>query len=207
MEYLRVAVCDDDKAQVSVIERLLEQIATAKLIELEILVFYDGETLKKYYMQGNTCDIVYLDIEMKEMNGIDAAKFIRSIDLEVIIIYVSGYENYMLKLFEVEPFRFIKKPIDSKYFEKTFYKAYQKIVNNPVYYEYRYNKMFRKVLIKDILYFESQGRVVFINLVNGEQNKFYGKLDLVEKTLYKCKVPFLRIHQSYLINSNFAHRF
>lgn len=60
--------------------------------------------------------------------------------------------------------------------------------------------MIYKILLKDIIYFESKGRIVNILLNTGETKEFYGKLDNVEKTLCNTKIPFLRIHQSYYVN-------
>lgn len=137
---------------------------------------------------------------MSSMDGIEAAHYIRQTDPEVIIIFISGYDNYYLQLFEVEPFRFIKKPINEIKFQEIFYKAYEKNIRNPIFFYYKYKKMIHKVLIKEILYFESKGRTVSIILSNCQNKVFYGKLDNVEKTLSDIKVPFLRIHKSYYVN-------
>ena len=57
---------------------------------------------------------------MSGKNGIEAAKSIRRLDRDVLLIYVSSYETYFMQLFEVEPFRFIKKPIKETEFEEAF---------------------------------------------------------------------------------------
>lgn len=200
MKHLNIAICDDDNLQVSLVEKLIEKAAASKFISVDIEAFYDGITLKHHYDQGNRFDIIYLDIEMGGVDGIEAARYIRLIDPEVIIIYISGYDNYYLQLFEVEPFRFIKKPVDEKRFRDVFYKAYEKYIRNPIYFTYKYKKMMHKVLLKDILYFESKGRIVTIVQRQDQNRIFYGKLDSVEKALANTKVPFLRIHKSYYVN-------
>lgn len=200
MKSLKIAICDDDKLQTSIIEKLVEEIAAKKFVKVDVSVFYDGITFNDYYKRNNYFDIIYLDIEMNKMNGIKTAQYIREINPEVIIIFISGYENYFLQLFEVEPFRFIKKPIDSKKFDEIFCKAYDRIMQQPINFTYQYKKLIYKILLKDIIYFESKGRIVNIFLNTGEIKEFYGKLDNVEKTLCNTKIPFLRIHQSYYVN-------
>lgn len=197
---LRIGICDDDKSIAAELEKNIVDITAKKLLDCNIDVFYDGSTLKEYMDQGNMYDIIYLDIEMKKMNGIEVAKYIRNVDDVVVLIYVSSYDSYLMDLFQVEPFRFIKKPIKKLYFEEVFLKAYQKVIDKCAYFYYRYNKMDYKVLVRDILYFESKGRTVRIVMSSGDIRKFYGKLDEAEKMLLKGKIPFLRIHQSYLVN-------
>lgn len=200
MKSLKIAICDDDSLQTSIIETLIEEIALKKFIKIDISVFYDGITLKDYYKSHNNFDIIYLDIEMDKMNGIKTAQYIREINPDVIIIFISGYENYFMQLFEVEPFRFIKKPIDSQKFNDIFCKACERIMQQPIYFTFQYKKMLHKILLNEIMYFESKGRIVNIILSNGEKKEFYGKLDNVEKSLHNVKIPFLRIHQSYYVN-------
>ena len=102
----------------------------------------------------------------------------------------------------MEPFRFIKKPVDENLFISYFQKAYEKIIREDAYFEYKFNKTLHKVLLKNIIYFESSGRTINIYCKDGD-GKFYGKLNAIENELSNGKVPFLRIHQSYLVNFNY----
>ena len=68
-----------------------------------------------------------------------------------------------MQLFEVEPFRFIKKPIKETEFEEVIDFAYERIIEEDAYFEYKYNKTVGKVLIRKIMYFESAGRIVNIH--------------------------------------------
>lgn len=146
MKSLKIAICDDNSLQTSIIESLVEEIASSKFVKVDVSVFYDGIAFKEYYEVHNSFDIIYLDIEMDKMDGIKTAQYIREINPDVIIIFISGYENYFLQLFEVEPFRFIKKPIDPKKFNEVFCKAYERIMQQPVNFTYQYKKMIYKIL-------------------------------------------------------------
>lgn len=199
---LNIAVCDDDLIFASMIENILLEISETRFIEVCVEVYSDGQELWRAISSGKTYQILYLDIEMVCMNGIDVAKKIREIDRETIIIYISNYDNYLMDLFEVEPFRFLRKPIDKELFLDYFKKAYEKIIDEDAYFEYKFNKISYKVLMKNIMYFESNGRVIKIHCEDWE-GKFYGKLKRIEEELARGRITFLRIHQSYLVNYNY----
>lgn len=200
---IRIAICDDEIRITSEIEEILLQLCDSNRIETDISVFFDGQTLEDSILSGKQFDLIYLDIEMKTRNGIEAAKNIRKIDQNVLLIYISIYENYMKELFEVDAYRFISKPIDKKIFEKYFLKAYERLYSCAIYYEYQYKKEIFKVLIGEIVYFESKARTIKIILSDGREEKFNGKLNDVERKLINNKINFLRIHQSFLVNYQF----
>lgn len=202
---LRIAICDDDVILATKIESLLLEISRNELIDTEIEVYSDGSELWEDIVKGIEYDLIYLDIEMIKLDGIKVAKNIREKNLNVLIIYISIHENYFIELFEVEPFRFIKKPVDETILKSYFEKAYERIIHNDVYFEYRFNKITYKIPIKDILYFESSGRVITIYYRNGN-GKFYGKMNQIEKQLQNCKIKFLRIHQSYLVSFRYIEK-
>lgn len=202
---LKIAICDDDVAMTSSIEELLLNITKRQKIDADIEVFFDGSSLCHDIKNGNKFDLIYLDIKMKKLDGIDTAKIIREYGLESIIIYISSYDSYLRQLFEVEPFRFLDKPINKKQFLTYFNKAYQKIITNSALYQYKFNKEVYRVPIREIMYFESDNRIVYI--VTGQnKDRFYGKLNAVEQSIKKSKIVFLRIHQSYLVNYSYIKR-
>ena len=113
---LNIAICDDDLIFASKIETLLLQISQNRFIEMSIDVYSDGYELWNEISSGKEYELLYLDIEMVRLNGIDVAKKIREINIDSVIIYISGYDNYFIDLFEVEPFRFIRKPVNENIF-------------------------------------------------------------------------------------------
>lgn len=98
---LRIAICDDDKILVTQIEEMLNRYLDKKMIDRYIEIFYDGASLERIYEKGDRFDIIYLDIEMSGKNGIEAAKSIRRLDRDVLLIYVSSYETYFMQGCEI----------------------------------------------------------------------------------------------------------
>ena len=197
---LKIAICDDDFKFAGSLESLIMAESLKLCIRVETEVFADGKTLVEHIRSGECYGLIFLDIEIEEVDGISAARFIRQMDRSVLLIYISGYDNYLKELFEVEPFRFLSKPLDNELFCRYYKEACQRIGETEIFYQYTFNKKIHKVSLKDIVYFESRNRVIHIFFSDGHYECFYGKLNNVEKEIESSRIYFLRIHQSFLVN-------
>lgn len=196
---INIAICDDDIHTTGRMERLIQKIAKQNFCLLDIEVFWNGESLVDAVKRGLYFDIIYLDIEMDKEDGISAAKKIREYDKNVRIIYVTSHENYVMESFSVRPFRYLVKPVNEQQMEECFKAVCEDISCEDFYFRYGFQRVNYKVPIKDILYFESNKRKV--SIITGEEIfEFYGKLNEIEYSLKNCKVSFLRVHQSFLVN-------
>lgn len=201
---LNIAICDDEPVIAHQIESFLLDIQKSHSIKIDILdVFYHSSELANSLSLEKSYDIIYLDIEMPQKNGIELAQLIREKNFNSLLIYVSGYEQYFKQLFEVETFRFIKKPINKEIFDKYFFEALEKAEKNNIFFDFKYKHSFYKIPINNIVYFESQGRYIIIHLSDNTTCNLRSKLHVIEIQIYKLSIPFLRIHQSYLINYNY----
>lgn len=133
---IEIAICDDEIIITSKIENTLVQLSEEMGIKVEIDVFYDGKTLVNYIKSGKKYDLIYMDIEMTEQNGISAANEIREIDKKVFLIYITSYESFAKDVFEVNAYRFITKPIDWKFFRKCFEAVKDELTVQPHYFRY-----------------------------------------------------------------------
>lgn len=204
---IQIAICDDDMTTTSQIEEYIRQIEIEQHIQVQCRIFFDGKSFMQNVESGEVYDLIYLDVEMPLMKGLDAAKKLREMEISSLIIYISNYETYCESMIETEPFRFLRKPInDVDLFRKYFMSAYKKLENRNEYYTYSYKKIHHKININDIMYFESNNRKICIHTNgNQENNTFYGQLDKVEKELESKSCTFIRIHQSYLVNSTYIN--
>ena len=196
---INVAICDDVIATTGKIETMLQNIAKRNFIPIDTDVFWEGGHLVASVEMGNSFDIIFLDIEMGQEDGITVARRIRKIDKKVLIVYVTSHENYMMESFEIRPFRFLIKPVSEEQMENCFQAAYEDISSTDSYFRYSYQRISHKIPIGEILYFESNRRKVKI-VTEKENFELYGKLNDIEKSLERSKVAFLRVHQSFLVN-------
>ena len=197
-----IAICDDDKAICAEFESIFSSYLSKKTVSLEI--YYSGEELINQIYEGAHFDLIYLDIELHAMNGVEVGKIIRDEikNDNVQLVYISAKQQYAMELFDTRPLNFLVKPLKKTRIIETLHKAMQ--------LEMKLNKTFPvkngmetiRVPYGEIIFFESDNRKLIIKTVNKEYT-MYGKLNDIE-----VNVPdfFVRIHQSYLINSLYIKR-
>lgn len=200
---VRVVICDDEKSTCSEIEQRLRLFAFEKCIKLEVDVFFDGGTLTEYLKREKAPDILFLDIELPGMNGVEVGKYIRDIlkNTDMFLVYISSKQEYALELFQNQPFDFLIKPIKKERLYHTMDKIFSIIGKNECNFEYKNQGNSYRITYKNILYFQSDGRKINI-IMEKEIASFYGKLSEIEQMCPNGL--FLRIHKSYLINMHHA---
>lgn len=204
---INIAICDDSVLMTGRLEQMLLEIAEEQHLKIDCKVFFDGSTLVHSIIHQNNCfELIFLDIEMKTMSGIQAASILREMDIASLIVYVSAYEKYLKDILSTQPFSFISKPVNQDELRNIFLSAYKKICKSVTYYTFTYKKNMLKIPLNQIIYFESYNRMVFIHPSKANSlsfNQFYGKLNDVETQIANTNNRFLRIHQSYLINFDY----
>lgn len=200
----KIAICDDIIPTTSEIEELLNRIGAEQNYHLDIDIFFDGLTLIQKIKSGISYDVIYLGIEMKLLDGIHTGRLLRNLNAPSLLIYISAYERYYKQLFEVEPFRFLLKPIDHALFKQYFLAACRRLEKKALFFPFAFNHRIYKILIADILYFESCGRYIFIHTLRREY-RYIDKLQRIEDYCLKHHLDFLRIQQSFLINPYYIH--
>lgn len=196
---MRIAICDDDAYIVGAIDNLLMQIGKEEKIFLDVDAFSDGENLWEEIQRNGAYDMIYLDIEMECMDGITLARKIRQEDPYTILIFVSSYDQYLRQLFDVEPFRFLSKPIEEQVFRSCFYAAQNRITDVNIRFVFQSEKKIYQVPYKEIIYMESKKRTIYIH-AKDETYSFYAKLNDVDQSIQAVNNYFIRLQKSYLAN-------
>jgi DNA-binding LytR/AlgR family response regulator len=202
----RIAICDDEPMICSRIENIVLNYFERNNLEVDTQVFYSGEELYKFLSKGEYFDLLFLDIELKLINGIEVGRKIRE-DLDnqtMQIVYISGKDNYYKDLFDVRPMHFLSKPFDEIEIIKDIRLALKLTNKLGGFFTYKKNQKKYRIAVKDILYFENVGRVVKMVTVDGEEY-FYGKMEEVFKQV--GKYHFLHIHKSYIVNYSYVTKF
>ena len=195
----RIGICDDEEIICSEIEQIILNYSKRCVEKLDIEVFYSGEELCNIMKNGVEFDLIFLDIELKLISGVEVGKFIRDVlkNERIHIVYISAKDCYYQELFDVRPMHFLHKPLSADKLIKDIEKAIE--LSNLLEYSFIYQqgRTSYKKSIKDILYFEANGRMVKIVTSDGV-DYFYGSLKEVYKDLNGYH--FFFIHQSYLVN-------
>ena len=200
-----IAVCDDERYQLGNMEWLLGNLGKKMNLSMEIDTYESGEALLDSMRKGMRYDLIYLDIELSGMNGLETAERIREIDWHVPLVYVTYYESYMIDTFCVTPSGFIVKPVDAREFEKTFKRICMRLMDKDEYYRFQYDKKPYKIPLRDIKYFESNLRQIEI-VWEGGRCRLYKKMQEIEEELGEYGRHFLRVHRSYLVNYSYVEK-
>ena len=201
---MNVVICDDSKSDALAAKEVIKQTLHELHIKAEFDYYSNATDIeRKLIIKKEPLDILVLDIDMPEISGLELAEKLRANNLNLIIIFLSAHEEFVFKAIEFKPFRYIRKiklevemPLAIKAAVRTIelQKDKQITLHNTDNGEIR-------VLISEIMYFETEKRKVAIHLQNG------GKL-LVNKTISElfeiisCE-SFIMIHRSCIVNVNY----
>lgn len=149
---LKIAICDDNKNDIEAIEKYVSKYNIQSNNNVVFSAYYSTKDLLLKHKKEHY-DVILLDIEMPEMNGIDLAKKLRQLDDNLLIVFTTSYPEYMKDSFEVQPFQFLSKPITYENIQNLLTNIINKIsrnMNTIIIVDDDNEKNF--VYLKDILY-------------------------------------------------------
>ncbi len=201
----RIGICDDDKILCALLEEQLHALSTELSMKFEIEVWYSGEGLESDLKKGLGLDILFLDIELLQKNGIEVGIFIRDEleDTDTHIVYISSKESYAMQLFQIQPLDFLIKPISKEKLREVLNRSMKRKRNEESCFEYQKGSQFFRIPMKEILYFMSMDKRILMITRSG-QEEFYGKLKNLAEQLSE---DFLMIHQSYIIHREYVNEY
>lgn len=208
---IRIAICEDVQQELEYQRSLIESIMVKLFMQTRIYCFQSGEDLLCEMDVTGNMDIIFMDIKIKGIDGVETARRIRQRDTQAILIFISAYDQYCKELISVQPFEFLDKPIKADKLEQILKYAMQIRLNKQESYNFCYNKIQYKIPLSEIKYFQSDKRTIRINVANknGESKDyiFYEKLEKVEEFLNDSNMQFLRVRKSYLVNPQYIVKY
>lgn len=206
---LRIAICDDEEYFLMFEKKMISDYMEARDFNYQILSFTSGRELLKA-MDGITgFDMIFLDIGMADLNGMETARRIRKLTKDTYLVFVTVYITYALKGYEVNAVRFIIK--DSRIFDSAMKECMDTIIYEMNYKEKRQDFNFREgniaLALEDIMYVESVAHKLYFRVIQDSALltfTMYEKLDVMEEMLQDA--AFCRIHKSYLVNLKYVKR-
>lgn len=192
---MKIAICDDNMNHINIIENYIHSL---RKTSVECDAYRSGEELIRTFRGGEEqYDVIFLDMEMEQLNGIETANYIREIDEHVIIVFVTSHTEYMRESFKCAPFRFLVKPVDGEEFKTVFYDISKKLSKQRKVFAFTENKAKIRLYCDDIIYCESQDHWIWIHT----KDKVYKICkSLTELHSQLDREMFCRVHKSYIIN-------
>ncbi len=203
---MRIAVCDDDSLLARILAETIRKTFLQCNVQTEIQVYTSLPVLKAQ-VEKRRFDLLFLDIDMPDLDGITFGKWFRASGHQAAIIYISSHEERVFESFEVKPYYFIRKT--------TFLEEIGRII--PRFVREMENDVFQSLVVRDennALLHLNVGRIVYIE----------GEMKLQKAVLYQQKTcvrikstlnaleeelgerGFLRAHKAYLVNSRYIRR-
>lgn len=201
---VKILVCDDDPAFADEMTRMLYEQARCMHKEISVTECCEPGQLNEKNLAG--FNIIFLDIDMGEYNGISLARRIRAAGLDTILIFVTHYVEFSIDGYEVSAFRYLlKEDIASKlpiYFQEAILRIEKK--KKTLYFSIGGEDYVVKY--ENILFLESRLRVIHLHTVRPERvsEYFYSTMEEMEKELVPA--GFLRVQKSYLVNMQYIQK-
>lgn len=203
---IKIVVCDDNKNFLRELQKIFNKCRTVEEIQVEF--FSDGNDLITY-CKNNSFNIVFMDIDLGDISGIDITQKLKVLNIEAVIIFISDYDVYFKDIAQVESFKFISKLgiYDIKKLENGLNAAINRVrKGKPKTYIIKHGNVRITLFLENVKCFYSQHRTIHFVIVHGGvdgEGAFYEKLDNLEKDLEKIDESFVRISKSYIVNMRY----
>mgnify|MGYP001108491407 FL=1 len=194
---LRIAICDDETDARDALRFQLEKILIEDAEEI-VYEFSSGTNAASWLANHpGEIDLLFLDVEMKGLNGMETAEKIRTFDEQILIVFVTGYSDYVFDGYLVGALDYLMKPVTEEKLRQLFRRIRARYAQeeSSTFTLKNMDGTWRFRLC-DILFFYSDRRKVMLVTAKGEYS-FYARLDEIE---HQLSPYFVRIHQRYQIN-------
>lgn len=198
MRRVRCIIVEDEKPAQEILKSFI-----SKTDWLELTGVFDDGVSALDFLNKNDVDLIFLDIQIPSINGMDFLKILRN---PPDIIITTAYSEYAIGAFELEVMDYLKKPFSFERFLKAVNRinvhkqnpaTFQTAIHNEQEFAFfNVNKTMTKVMFDDILYVESMREYIYVHTSKG---KIITKMSTheIEKILGS---NFLRIHRSFIVN-------
>lgn len=198
---MKIAICDDDKLFTDMLSEKLAELLNKNNFRYNITSFSSGsELITALSKRPYRFDVIFLDVDMPEVNGEEVAEYINSSKISIPVIFVTNHDDFVFTSFKYRPFGFLRKShIDSE-LEETVIRLYNYLSKSHQCYTFTFQSKLISLPYNKIKYIEAYGHEVIIHTTDTDirTNK---SLSEIEKVL--SAYGFIRIHKSFIANTRF----
>lgn len=204
-----IAICDDEKKDIDIISKYLSDYQMKYNIDFKISRFSSGAALLYTYSKHGVFQLLFIDVEMPVLSGLEVAKKIRKLpDRDVKIIFISNYPEYMQNSFNVQAFQYLSKPLS--------YEHFMNVMDNVIEdfnLSHTVQCIVKTNLSEEIIY---SNKIIYVHTIDAYSKRLEivledhivettGTISDWEKSLRWLN--FVIPHRGYLINSSQIHYF
>lgn len=197
---IRIAIVEDDAAYLQQLTEYLKQYEKESHETFHVSVFHDGAEIAEGYRP--VYDIILMDIEMRQMDGMTAAERIRASDMDVVIIFITNMSQYVMKGYTVDAMDYVLKPISYYAFSQRIDRALQRMKRRSTHYILlSHQSGVMKLDVSQIYYIEVQDHNLIYRTVKGS---FTTKGSMLEAEKNLNPRRFFRCNKGCLINLDYV---
>ncbi len=197
---MNIAICDDQSAHIDLLRPYIYEFFCMREMKVNIYEFFSGDSILS---SNEQFDIIFLDIELGDMSGIDIAKQLETHNSNSVIIVVTSYSEYLDDAMDLHVIRFLKKPIVQSKVYSALEKALREINEKLIIFSTKDNEIIR-VKSRDIIYVEAKLKSVVVQTIN---NTYLVKEPLKKIKTLLSSFDFAIPHNSFIVNMNYISKF
>ncbi len=193
---MKIAICDDEKQIISDYSKLINDYLYEKNVACSVDGFSDGNS---FLLLANEYDLVFLDYDLPDINGMDIARSIRANDGRIMIVFLTAYSEHVYDSFEVDAFRYLLKPVSKEKIYETLDK-FINIYNHKRKISIPTNTAHVSVDADEVIYIEAAKKHTKVKTTGNEYiaNKAI--------SVYQTEIAnphFFRTHRGYIVNMRY----
>lgn len=188
-----IAICDDEQVFCNTLRNMIFEYKAKRRVHIDVYCYSGGKALLN---DNKTFDMVFMDYQMPDLDGMEVARILRRRNCTCSIVFATAYPQFVLESFEVQPYRFFIKPVSVDQIEALLstYIAQQKLLAPLIVINDREQTV---VQAKDILYLEGDGKYC---IVRTDDNTYSSSKTLAQVYALLPQYCFYRSHKSYVVN-------
>ena len=199
---INIAICDDEAEQTHYIKSIVGKWTDGNNIQINIDMFESAENFKSAWSENKKYNILLLDIQMGGQNGVELAKEIRKSDTKLVIIFITGFADYISEGYDVSALHYLMKPVrENKLFE-VLDKATKNLTQINKSLVLMVDGETIRILLSEIRYIEAQDHYVLVRTVSQEY-KTKMNLSDIQKSLDNS---FFQCQRSFIVNLRFVYK-
>lgn len=199
---LHIAVCDDEKTETEYLSEVLRSWTTYEKLNADISVYDSAEALLFAYGENKSFDILLLDIQMKDLDGVSLAKKLRDGGSQAQIIFITGFPDFIAEGYEVSALHYLMKPVDEQKLRGVLKKAANNLLSHRGSIIITADSGNHRVFYDDIRYIEVLNHEITVAL---GKSKIVTRMSLT-RLLSELDDAFFRCHRSFIVGLRFISR-
>lgn len=199
---LRIAVCDDESQICELLQDKIQKYSFEKKRRISIQTFDSGRKVLESDLRH--IDVLFLDVDMPGMNGLETAKAIRERNKDMIIVFITAYSEFVFESFKVDAFRYLIKPLKDKELSETLDAIQEKMTESEDCFNFQFQNETYSIKYSDIIYIEGMRDKIWFHCKD-RTYRWRGTLKHLNRMLEDR--GFFQVHRSYIINMNKIRRY